>query len=447
SRSAGAVRSKRSRSVTCALLLSLAGCAVAQPPVTPRGSTAALRSSLAMHVPMQADAFVDSIGVGTHMTYTNTNYYTQWPTVLSDLQSLGVRHIRDGFYNFAPGTPYLAEHQQLAAAGIKTDYVMPVDQTTTPEMVASIGYHAGDMEAVEAPNECDLAGNCGTSAEQSLADMLSFMPTVTAAGAAAAVPVYGPSLGYYGSYSQVGDLSSEMTYNNLHVYFSGRNPGTNGWGELYVGGLAFGSIPFWQEMASEDAPQTPVNITETGYIMVPQPQQYQIPPSVGASYMPRTLLLSFMKGIKRTYMYELLDEWSSPGYGLIDSTMNPKPAFRAMQSLIANLADKGSSFAPGKLAYSLTGGDSTLQQVLFQKRDGSFWLVLWLEQSSWDAVNLVETPVTPQDVTLALDSDHRIGKTGTIDNTGNMNWTKSGNSTDAIQVSDAVTMVEILPGK
>ncbi len=379
------------------------------------------------------------------MTYTDTNYYSQWPTVLADLQLLGVRHVRDGYYNFPAGTPYVAEHQQLASSGIKTDYVMPVNASTTPATVASIAQQVGDMEDVEAPNECDLAGDCGDTASESMANMLAFLPTVDASGSAADVPVLGPSLANYASYSQVGNLSSEMTQNNLHVYFVGRNPGNSGWGGLDVGGNSYGSIPFWLDMAQEDAPNVPVNITETGYVMVPEPQSYNISLATGASYIPRSVLLTFMAGVQRTYVYELLDEVSSPGYGLIDSNMNPKPAFLALQNLIANLSDQGPAFTPGQLAYTLTGGDSTLKQILFQKRDGSFWLVLWLEQSSWDPVNLVDTPVTPQQLTLTLNQNYAISGVGTIQNTGNMNWASPGGSTQSITVSDVVTIVKILP--
>lgn len=393
----------------------------------------------------QADKFVDSIGVGIHMTYTDTNYYSQWPLVFNDLQWLGVRHVRDGYYNFPAGTPYVAEHRQLASAGIKTDYVMPVNSTTTSATVASIAQKVGDMEAVEAPNECDLAGDCGSTAAQSMSNMLAFLPTVDASGSAAGVPVFGPSLADYTSYSQVGNLSSKMTQNNLHVYFVGRNPGNAGWGGYDAQGNSYGSIPFWLDMANQDAPSMAVNITETGYVMVPQPQPYNISLATGASYIPRSLLLTFMHGVKRTYVYELLDEVSSPGYGLIDSNMNPKPAFLALQNLIANLWDEGPSFTPGKLAYSLTGGGSTLKQVLFQKRDGSFWLVLWLEQSSWDPVNLVTTPVTPQNVTLKLNTKYAVTNIGTIQTSGNMHWISTGGSTQTISVSDAVTIVKILP--
>ncbi len=395
----------------------------------------------------QADSFVDSVGVGLHMTYNTSNYYTQWPAVLADLQLLGVRHVRDGFFSFLVDTPYIGMHQQLAAAGIKTNYVMPISSTTTPALVESVTKQLGDIEAVEGPNECDLTGNCGTTPAEGLANMLAFMPTVDGSGTAAKVPVFAASLAQYPSFSEVGNLVSEMTYNNLHVYNNGRNPGTPGWFCTDAEGNGCWSLPFWLDMTQIDGPKMPVVMTETGYVMVDNPQQYQIPESTGASYIPRTLLLTYMHGIKRTYLYELLDEWSSPGYGLIDENMNPKPAFVALQNLIANLTDKGSSFTPGKLAYSLTGGGSTLKQILFQKRDGSFWLVLWLEQSSWDEVNLVETPVTPEKLALKLNSSYVVTNVGTLDNTGNMNWTSTNPaaSAETITVSDAVTMVKILP--
>jgi hypothetical protein len=425
--------------------LMLAGCQAALNSL--QAETQSSKTSLPEVQAYQSDSFVDSIGVVTHLTYTNTNYYLEWPTVFSDLQVLGVRHLRDGYYDWTPGTPFFAEHQQLASAHIKTDYVIPYNTATTMAAVASIAPQVGDMEAVEAPNECDIAGNCGSTAAQSLANVLSFMPTVDAVGSGMNVPVFGPSFATYTTYSQVGNIASTMTDNNLHVYFGGRNPGSSGWGGLDAEGNAYGSIPFWLDMANEDAPNVPVNITETGYMMFTSSQQYTIPPSTGASYIPRTLLLAYMQGVKRTYMYELLDEVSSPGYGLIDDNMNPKPAFLAVQNLIANLWDEGPSFTPGKLAYSLTGGDSTLKQVLFQKRDGSFWLALWLEQSSYDEVNLVNTPVTPEKVTLQLNSNYVVTNIGTINNTGNMNWTSTNPaaSTEPITVSDQVTLVKILP--
>ena len=428
--------------LTAAILL-LAGC----------GSSASFQSEAQITASLHevqaypSDSFVDSVGVVTHLTYTDTNYYLEWPTVFNDLQDLGVRHLRDGYYDWSPGALFYSEHRQLASAGIKTNYVIPFDTLTTPASVASVASQALDMEAVEAPNECDVAGDCGATQAQGMANMLSFLSTVQESGEAGSVPVFGPSFAAYTSYSQVGNLASRMNYNNLHVYFGGRNPGSSGWGGADAEGNAYGSIPFWLNMASEDAPNLPVMITESGYMMFPEAQQYAIPPATGASSIPRTLLLAYTHGVKRTYLYELLDEVSSPGYGLIDGNMNPKPAFRAVQNLIANLWDEGASFTPGKLSCSLTGGGSTLQQALFQKRDGSFWLVLWLEQSSYDEVNLKQAPVTPQTVTLKLGGNSTVANIGTIETSGNMIWrsTNPPASTVAIPVSDLVTIVKILP--
>lgn len=396
----------------------------------------------------QADSFVDSIGVGTHLTYTDTNYFYQWPAVLSALQSLGVRHARDGYYNWAPGQPFYQEHQQLAASGITTNYVMPYNTTTTAAEVANFQTQVTDMESVEGSNECDLPNDCGspTTATQSLANLLSFMPTVDASGQAAGVPVVGPSFTQPPTYPLVGNIGSEMNYNNLHVYFYGHNPGTPGWGSPDAEGNAYGSIQFWLDLAAIDGPNLPVMFTESGYVMQPTPVEWSIPPSTGASYLPRTLLLDYMAGVKRTYIYELLDEKSSPGYGLIDGNMNPKPAYYAIQNLISTLSDKGASFTPATLGYTLTGGDSTLQQILFQKRDGSFYLVTWLEQPSWDPVNLVPTPVTPQSLTLQVNSNYQVSSIGTIDDTGNLIWNSGSGSSQSFSVSDLVTVVKIVPG-
>lgn len=396
-----------------------------------------------------ADSFVNSIGVVIHMTYTDTPYYTQWPTILSDLQTLGVRHVRDGFYNWPPGEPFVQEHQQLAASGIGTNYVIPYNLSTTPAQVAALAPQVGDMESVEAPNECDVAGNCGagTSASQSISNLLSFMPTVDASGQQANVPVLGPSWTLVPTYPTVGNIASQMTYNNLHVYFAGHNPGSPGWGTPDAEGNPYGSLQFWLDQAQIDGPGDPVMITETGYVMQPQPQTDCIPPSIGASYMPRTLLLAYMAGVQRTYMYELIDEVSSPGYGLMDQNLNPKPAYLAVQNLISTLSDKGANFTPGSLNYSLTGGDSTLKQILFQKQDGSFWLAVWLEQSSYDPNALVLTPVVPQVVNLSLDSGESVSQVGTIDDTGNLSWT-TPTATGAgvpVTVSDSVTLIHIVP--
>jgi hypothetical protein len=389
---------------------------------------------------------VDSMGVVTHLSYTDTPYFTAWPQVLSALQTLGVRHIRDGFYPWASSSPFIAEHQALANAGIGTDYVVPIGSTTAPQAIEQFAPEVQDMEQLEAPNECDIVGNCGLTALAGIDNMLSFLPTIDEAGTNLGVPVVGPSFTQQASFVSAGNISSQITDNNLHVYFGGRNPGSTGWGALDPEGNSYGSFAWWLDQANIDAPGMPVEITETGYMAYPTTTTpYTLPESVEASYIPHTLLLAFQKGIKRTYLYELLDEVSSPGYGILNSDLTPKPAYTAVENLVSNLQDKGPSFSPGMLAYSITGGGPSLNHLLLQKRDGSFWLILWLEEPSFDPVATTPITVTPQQITLTLAAPD-IQQVLNWDTTGNATWTNAAmqGNTLSLTVSDQISIVKIV---
>ena len=385
----------------------------------------------------------------THLSYTDTPYYTEFPEVLSALQTLGVHHIRDGFYPWASTSPIVLNHKALAKVGIKTDYVVPYSFTTTPTAVATLAGMTGDMESVEAPNECDVNSGCGGNGVLAIANLLSFLPVVNGAASKVGVPALGPSFVLQATYPLVGDLDGDMSMNNLHIYFGGRNPGSTGWGAVDAQGHAYGSFDWWLDQAAIDGPGKPVEITETGYIATPATSTpYTLPESVEASYIPRTLLLAFQHGFKRTLLYELLDEKSSPGYGLLHSDFSPKPAFTAVKNLLATLADNGTgAFTTGSLPYTISGGGSTLNHLLLEKRDGSYWLVLWLEQSSWDPVHVARVAVTPQNIGLQLGSAYKTTTDFQFDSNGEATAFHQPMTGDAanLTVSDQVSIVEIVP--
>jgi hypothetical protein len=417
------------------------------------GLNSAYSSAFSISAPLpveqaaQADAFVDSIGIGTHLSYNDTPYFSAWPQVLNALTTLGVRHIRDGFWNWDSSSPYISEHEALADAGIKCTYVVPINSTGVPESIEQFSPEVKDMEALEAPNECDVPGNCGQDTLTGIDNMLNFLPSIDAAATNLGIPVVGPSFTQQSSYVISGNISSEMTTNNLHVYFGGRNPGSAGWGDFDPQGNSYGSFPWWLDQVNVDAPGLPTEVTETGFIAYPTTATpYTLPESVEASYTPRTLLSAFQLGIKHTYIYELLDEVSSPGYGILRSDLSPKPAYTAIENLISNLQDKGPSFSPSQLAYSIAGGGPNLSHLLLQKRDGSFWLILWLEVPSYDPASNQPIQITPQQITLTLaDPDARqVLQWDTSGNVSRANAIMQG-YTLALTVSDQISIVKIVP--
>lgn len=383
----------------------------------------------------------------THLSYTDTAYFTDFPQILQALQSAGIRHIRDGYYPWSPADPIVQHHRQLATAGIKCDYIVPFNTDTTPASIASLAAATGDMESLEAPNECDLDGNCDGDATAGIRNAVSFLPMLSTAANNLNVPLIGPSFVDPSSYVAAGNLSGNISFNNLHVYFGGRNPGNSGWGDPDAKGNAYGSITYWLDQAAFNAPGAASVITETGYLTHPSTTTpYTIPESVQASYIPRTLLLAFSHGIRRTYFYELLDEVSSPGYGLLRSDLSPRPAFTAIKNMLSLLGDTSTtSFSPGKLQYQISGGGASLNHLLFQKSDGTFWLVLWLEEPSWDAAKAQPISVTQENTLMQLASGSAIVAAYQFDTNGNaLSFKPSINgSSAAFQVSDQITILQI----
>ena len=98
-----------------------------------------------------ADRFVDSLGVNVHLHYTDTIYW-DFPKLKAALKDLGIRHLRDGLvYNGRK--EFYERHKELAAAGIRTTFIVSGDLGRLAEHVTRLG---PAVEAIEGPNEVDL---------------------------------------------------------------------------------------------------------------------------------------------------------------------------------------------------------------------------------------------------------------------------------------------------
>lgn len=123
--------------------------------------------------------------------------------------------------------------------------------------------------------------------------------------------------------------------------------------------------------------------------------------------------------------------------------MTPRPAFTAVASLMSLLADTSGTFALQTLNYSLAGNTTGVETTLLQKKDGSFWLALWLNGSIWDVNAIKATPLPPQNVTLAILDGHAVKNAWTFDNSGNSTPQGLSGMTLTLPITSAITLVKI----
>jgi hypothetical protein len=384
-----------------------------------------------------ADAFVDTVGINVHMSDIGS-VYSNYPKVKSALMTLGVRHLRDGLVD-TTSAAYFADHNALGALGIKTVFTTYPGQS--PELWQSYPSLMNQcFEGYENPSEMDDQKN-----PDWLSDLLGEMPALSSAvrGKSNSFPVYGPALVFAQSFPELGNVSEYFDYGNLHNYPGGHNPETPGWGGPDAEGNSYGSMPWQLDLLKIDSPGLPWVTTETGYTNEKSLHSY-VPHWVAATYLPRLVLHNWQWGAQRTFIYELVSDLGTD-YGLIDANWNPKSDFYALANLLNLLSDPGPSFHTGYLNYGIGGSDSNLQQILFQKRNGTFYLALWLGESCYNGNTLQSVYVTPEVLNVQLPAGMQVTQ---------YQWDEGGNVTTTALTSDnlanllidgKLTILEISP--
>jgi hypothetical protein len=336
---------------------------------------------------LSADAFVESIGVGTHLNYFDTAY-GRLPEVIDRLRELGVRQVREA----APtdGGAHAAALRAMRDAGLRVTvgYGDPnVDPAGWMQQSVDVLGREG-IAAFEAPNELD-----NTSYFDWPAKLRTYMPAMVTAARRLdpGAPVIGPSFIDSASRSKVPhDLPGWF---NGHPYSGGEPP---------EGALR-------QAIDERDAtvPGRPAVFTEAGYHNALHSSGGQPPASEQATgvYMPRLLATAFGAGVRRTFIYELVDEKPDPGltdaeqhFGLLRNDFSPKPAFTAVKTLIA--AVKASPGAGSTAGWALHA-DEDVQRVALRRADGSLAVMLWRPVSVWDRD--ARRPIDPGSETAELD--------------------------------------------
>jgi hypothetical protein len=166
------------------------------------------------------------------------------------------------------------------------------------------------------------------------------------------------------------------------LYQSSRWPGNNGWGSNGYGSITW-ALNWLARFQSPSG--KPIQSTEAGYNTdLPSGGISEI---AECKYTTRMFAEFFRRGFTRTYKYELVSE-GQPGregaFGFLRNDLSEKPAFEGVKNLISLLSDKGPDFEPDSLNYVLDDQVNDTRQILFQKRNGDFYLMIWLELPSWD---------------------------------------------------------------
>lgn len=397
----------------------------------------------------QADDFVDSIGVNVHLHYYDTAYSDFEGKVVTSLEELGVRHIRDGICPVEDTTKPHRLRELFTKLEIRSTLIIDPRCESVPEAYNYITNVLGTdlITALEGPNEYDLSG-----AEDWLGELRAYQQSVYGIfkndATTARIPVIGPSVTSEDAADQLGDVSRYADIVNLHNYYSFRNPETFGWGDNGYGSLT------WQldeVVRALDPTQTlPIMATETGYHNVLADEG--IPETVAATYLPRLLLSQFENGISRTFIYELLDQRDDPSdreanFGLVRFDGSKKPAFDAVKNLIELLEDPGKGFLTDTLDVAIQGPDD-LSSTLLQKRSGAFYLALWRDVASYDPSLAAQAlPVSTANISLEFDEPIVSLKQVQLDENTIWKTLAFSGSVASLDVGPNVTLLEIVPAR
>jgi hypothetical protein len=349
-----------------------------------------------------ANAFIDTLGVVTHVNYTD-GAYINVRNVADNLAWLGIHHVRD--YTPGPSAPF-SSYAYLAQRGVKFNFLVRSNIAESIEVAAKLNAAVpGSIAAIEGFNEIDnfpvpYRGLTGTPA--GLAAQREIYARVRNTPELAGVPVYDLT-GY--DLKSVETRADSADYANQHAYpQNGNQPTYNVPGGAWLP-AAINSVKKFQ---------LPIVITEFGYFSMPQSGWYMI--GVDEASQAKGVLNGYMDaaaaGVKRLYVYELLDQKPDPQnknaemhFGLFRFDNSPKPVAYAIRNLTSVLntgtTRRATGAARNTLAYTLADMPASANGLLLQKKDGRFVLALWNETAIWDRAT--GTPVTHPPARVSVD--------------------------------------------
>lgn len=342
-------------------------CALTAVCVTPARSAAVVTAA----------SFLDSVGVASHVTYTDGSY-ASLPNVVGFLNYLGFRYMRDS----APSNDAESSRfSTLMKSGVRFTFMVNRDQNQQLTRLSALAKQfPGSIVAVEGPNEVNnqpvsFAGVIGTQGAQAYQKAL--YAAVKSDINLRDVPVL--------NFTDYPDREGVADAGNFHSYQKGGSEPQN---------------TLWYDRTNQLKVMTslPVFCTETGYYTAVSGVD-GVNEISQAQYLVQTLAYNASAGVVRTHLYELADEKADSGsntemhYGLFRADLTPKPAAVFIHNLTHFLSDAGPSahaFTPKPFTVSFSNPD--VKQLLVAKSDGSYVLLFWMQRSPWGNRKAIALP-------------------------------------------------------
>jgi hypothetical protein len=350
---------------------------------------------------ISADTFLSSLGVNTHVDqgYDPNSY-------IAPLRFLGIREVRDA-ERHADGEVAIAHatgvHFVINGGGDLDGLIAS----------AAILAKAGALLAVEGPNEPNnfpitYDGQKGGGAGKSWHAVAAFQSALYAAikgnPLLAAYPVFGVSEtgaetdnvglqfrtipeGSDALFPAGTRFSDEV---NVHNYVSAvhggygdnqawnaASPTLDGRWDGLDGNCGLTWFRHFEGYRPSALAAVPRVTTETGWDSISDPGGE----AVQGAVLTNTYLAQFKRGWRYTFIYELRDGEGGPGAQGLYHGDTPKQAAIDIHNLTTILADDKPRPDPDRLSYAIENAPPTVHDLLFQKSNGEFDLVVWDERA------------------------------------------------------------------
>jgi hypothetical protein len=350
-----------------------------------------------------ADTFLSSLGINAHI-----DQGVSGQSYVAPLTYLGVRVIRTGIANIAQS---VLVHQQT---GVLVNIFAEGDLTDAISAGKTL-QAAGALLSFEGPNEPNnftftYNGQTGGGATGNWTVVADFQRDLYSAVKADATlknyPVFGVSeegaepqnVGLQfltiptGAGATMPDGTNYADYVNVHNYVSSTQ-------NTYQNNMAWNAADptldgIWDGLFTEvgttwnkhfqgytlaELPTVPRVTTETGWDSVENTGG----DAVQGAVLVNTFLAQFKRGWRYTFIYQTRDgEGGDGNQGVFNSDSTPKLAATYIHNMTTILADTGVPATLGSLPYTLPNESSTTHDLLLQKTDGEFYLVVWDEKTS-----------------------------------------------------------------